>query len=58
MNIYVGNLSPKTTESQLRKAFWFVEMPFEQQAFRAIGELDGSILGGYTLSVKESGMRA
>ena len=77
MNIYVGNLSPKTTESQLRKAFemygkvdkvsldsrprddeahgfCFVEMPFENQASRAIKQLNGKMLGGNALTVKES----
>lgn len=36
--------------------FCFVEMPFEEQASRAIGELDGSMLDGYKLSIRESGM--
>ncbi|MGD8922187.1 MAG: RNA-binding protein [Candidatus Zixiibacteriota bacterium] len=77
MNIYVGNLSPKTTESQVRKAFemygkvdkvslehrprekndyafCFVAMPFEDQASRAIKQLNGKMLGGNALTVKES----
>jgi RNA recognition motif-containing protein len=79
MNIYVGNLSPKTTESQVRKAFemygkvdkvsldkgprsdeahsfCFVVMPFENQASRAVKLLNGRMLGGYPLTVKESGV--
>jgi len=79
MNIYVGNLSPKTSASQLRKAFemygkvdtvsldnrprdddvyafCFVAMPFENQASRAIKQMDGKKLGGNDLTVKESGV--
>ena len=79
MNIYVGNLSPKTSEWQLRKAFemygkvdkisvdekprdddaygfCFVEMPLDNQASRAIREPNGKELGGYALSIKESGV--
>ena len=79
MNIYVGNLSPRTTESQLRKAFemygkvdsvsldsrhrdddaygfCFVAMPFDNQASRAIKQLNGKQLGGCALTVKESGV--
>lgn len=79
MNIYVGNLSPKISPSQLRKAFemygkvdrvslesrpresdvyafCFVVMPFENQASRAIKQLDGKMLGGNALTVKESGV--
>ena len=81
MNIYVGNLSPGTSEGQLRKAFemygkvgkvtvhdrsldrdaysfCFVEMPFDNQASRAIKELHGKMLGGYPLTIKESGVSA
>ena len=81
MNIYVGNLSPKTSELQVRKAFemygkvdkisleskprdddaygfCFVEMPFENQASRAIKQLHGKMLGGCTLTIKESGVSA
>lgn len=81
MNIYVGNVSPKTTEWQLRKAFemygkvdkisidekprdgdafsfCFVEMPFDNQASRAITELDGKALDGSVMTVKESGVGA
>jgi RNA recognition motif-containing protein len=81
MNIYVGNLSPKTSEYQLRKAFevygkvdkvsldkkprddnvygfCFVEMPFENQATRAIKQLHGKMLGASTLTIKESGVSA
>jgi hypothetical protein len=36
--------------------FCFVEMPFENQALRAIKQLDGKKLGGYALSIKESGV--
>jgi RNA recognition motif-containing protein len=79
MNIYVGNLSPKTSEWQLRQAFdrygkvgtisideqprdgnaygfCFVEMPFDNQASMAIRELDGKKLGGYALTIRESGV--
>jgi RNA recognition motif-containing protein len=79
MNIYVGNLSPKTTVWQLRKAFemygkvekiamgamprtddaygfCFVEMPFDNQASRAIKELHGKGLGGFALNIRESGV--
>jgi RNA recognition motif-containing protein len=79
VNVYVGNLSPKTSESQLRKAFemygkvdkvsldnrprdddaysfCFVEMPFDKQASRAIRTLNGKKLGGYALTIKESGV--
>ena len=81
MNIYVGNVSPKISEFQLRKAFemygkvdkisldskpreddeyhfCFVEMPFENQASRAIKELNGKEFGGQALSIKESGVGA
>jgi RNA recognition motif-containing protein len=34
--------------------FCFVEMPFENQASRAIKQLDGKKLGGNALTVKES----
>jgi RNA-binding protein 4 len=37
-------------------SFCFVEMPVEEEASSAIGELDGSMLGGCTLSIKESGV--
>ena len=79
MNIYVGNISPKISASQLRTAFemygkvdkvsfghrprdtgaftfCFVAMPFENQASRAIKQLDGKKLGGSALTVKESGV--
>jgi RNA recognition motif-containing protein len=79
MNIYVGNLSPGTSERKLRKAFerfgkvakislrerprnstifgfCFVEMPIDNQASRAIRQLHGKLLGGYSLTVKESGV--
>ncbi len=79
MNMYVGNLSPKTSERQLRKAFvrygkvgkismdrhlrdgdaysfCFVEMPFDNQASVAIRELNGKKLGGFVLTIKESGV--
>ncbi|MHC4750671.1 MAG: RNA-binding protein [Planctomycetota bacterium] len=79
MNIYVGNLSPKTFKWQLRRMFrrygavgnismhkrpsegnpynfCFVEMPIDDQAFHAIKELYGKKLGGYLLTIKESGV--
>lgn len=81
MNIYVGNLSPKTLKRHLRRMFrrygavgnismdkrpsngtpynfCFLEMPIEDQASHAIKELNGKNLGGYTLTVKESGVSA
>jgi len=79
VNIYVGNVSPETSEWQLRKtfemygkvdkvssstrtgdskarSFCFVVMPFEAQASRAIQQLNGRKIGGYALTVRESGM--
>jgi RNA recognition motif-containing protein len=79
LNIYVGNLSPETSEWQLRKAFerygkvgkismdanpganaayrfCFVEMPFSNQAFVAIRELNGKKLGSRPLTIVESGV--
>jgi RNA recognition motif-containing protein len=38
--------------------FCFVEMPFEGQALRAIRELEGKMLNGKSLIVKESGVSA
>ena len=77
MNIYVGNLSPGTSEGKLRKAFemygkvgkisldghtpdseafsfCFIEMPFDNQADRAIRELNNKMLNGNSLIIKES----
>jgi RNA recognition motif-containing protein len=79
VNIYVGNISPKISASQLRTAFemhgtvdtvsldtrprdadaygfCFVSMPFDNQASRAITQLNGTMLSGYSLTVKESGV--
>jgi len=79
MNIYVGNLSPKTLKWQLRRMFrrfgavgkismdkrpgdgtpynfCFVEMPIDDQASLAIKELNGETIGGFLLTVKESGV--
>jgi RNA recognition motif-containing protein len=79
MNIYVGNLSPIVSESQLRKTFemygkvdkvslnnkergkaaynfCFIEMPFAEQASRAITQLHGKVLSGQSLTVRESGV--
>lgn len=39
-------------------SFCFVEMPFDNQASRAIRELDGKALGGIVITVKESGVGA
>jgi RNA recognition motif-containing protein len=36
--------------------FCFVGMPFDKQASRAIKQLDGKRLGGYALTVMESGV--
>jgi len=79
MNIYVGNLSPRTLKWHLRRMFrrygavgnismdkrpgngnpynfCFVEMPMDDQASLAIKELNGKKMGGYLLTVKESGV--
>ena len=79
MNIYVGNLSPGLSQSQLRRAFemygkvdkvsldnkprdddaysfCFVTMPFESQASRAIEQLNGRMVSGHSLIVRESGV--
>jgi RNA recognition motif-containing protein len=37
-------------------SFCFVEMPFDNQAVVAIRELSGKKLGGYALTIKESGV--
>jgi RNA recognition motif-containing protein len=36
--------------------FCFVEMPYDTEASRAIRELDGSMLDGNSLIIKESGV--
>lgn len=36
--------------------FCFVEMPFDTQALRAIQELNGKMLNGKSLIIKESGV--
>ena len=77
MNIYVGNLSFKTTEAELRQAFeayggvstasvvadketgrprgfGFVEMPNADEGKKAIEGLNGTDLGGRTLTVNEA----
>ena len=77
MNIYVGNLSYKTTEDELKTAFevcgtvtsatiikdkftdssrgfGFVEMPNDEEAKKAIAELNGNDLGGKELKVNEA----
>ena len=36
--------------------FCFVEMPFDNQASRAISELQGKKLSGNVLNIKESGL--
>lgn len=81
MNIYVGNISPRTLKWHIRRMFkqygavgnismdnrpsegnpyyfCFVEMPIDEQAFLAIKELNGITIGGYLLTVKESGVDA
>jgi RNA recognition motif-containing protein len=81
MNIYVGNLTPDTTEDELRQAFepfgdiasvkiirdgttgesrgfGFVEMPSEDQAKSAIGEMSGKELKGNQLTVEPGRTRA
>jgi len=77
MNIYVGNLSFKTTEDELRQAFeafgavssvnviadretgrprgfGFVEMPNPEEGQKAIDGMNGTNLGGRTLTVNEA----
>ena len=77
MNIYVGNLSFKTTEAELRQAFesfgkvttvnvitdretgrprgfGFVEMPNADEAKKAIEGLNGTNIGGRSLTVNEA----
>lgn len=77
MNIYVGNISRESTESEVRelfeqhgavesvslikdkftgqlKGFGFVEMPNDNEAKKAIKELDGQGLGGRPLTVNEA----
>jgi len=79
MNIYVGNISPRTLKWHIRRMFrqfgavgnismdkrpgdenpyhfCFVEMPIDDQASLAIKELNGATIGGYLLTVKESGV--
>jgi len=77
MNIYVGNLSFKTTEAELRQAFEafgkvtsvnlitdretgrprgfaFVEMASADEGKRAVESLNGSNIGGRSLTVNEA----
>lgn len=77
MNIYVGNLSFKTTEDELRQAFeafgsvtavnvisdretgrprgfGFVEMSNAEEGRKAIEGMNGTNLGGRTLTVNEA----
>jgi cold-inducible RNA-binding protein len=77
MNIYVGNLSFKTTEAELRQAFEafgkvaavnlitdretgrprgfaFVEMASADEGRRAVESLNGSNIGGRSLTVNEA----
>ncbi len=76
-NIYVGNISFKTTEEDLNQAFAaygqvdrvqivkdretgqargfaFVEMPVDSDADKAMAALNGTDLGGRTLTVNEA----
>jgi len=76
-NIYVGNISFKTTEDDLNQAFSqygqvervqivkdretgqargfaFVEMPVDSDADKAMAALNGTDLGGRTLTVNEA----
>jgi RNA recognition motif-containing protein len=77
MNIYVGNISFKMTEADLRQAFEpfgsvtsvnlvtdretgrprgfaFVEMPNGEEGKKAVESLNGSNIGGRTLTVNEA----
>ena len=76
-NLFVGNLSFQTTESELRalfepfgqivrvhmamdretgraRGFGFVEMANDEEAKKAIAELDGKELGGRNVKVNEA----
>jgi RNA recognition motif-containing protein len=76
-NLFVGNMSFQTTESDLTalfkgfgqvtrvhlamdretgraRGFAFVEMPNDEEAAKAIADLDGKELGGRTLKVNEA----
>jgi RNA recognition motif-containing protein len=56
-----GKVDKITLDEQPRNAnavsFCFVEMPFDNQASRAIRELNGKELGGCALAVRASEMR-
>ena len=81
MNIYVGNLSYKVRENDLKevmeeygqvdscklitdrdtrksKGFAFVEMADDEEAKKAIAELNGAELDGRTMVVKEATPRS
>ena len=81
MNIYVGNLSYKVRENDLKevmeeygqvdscklitdrdtrrsKGFAFVEMADDDAAKKAIAELNGAVLDGRTMVVKEATPRS
>lgn len=76
-NLYIGNLAPSTTESELRtvfeahgpvekvsivtdretgrgRGFAFVEMTNATEADKAIAALNGTELGGRTLTINEA----
>ena len=52
-DITMNNKAPETAGYH----FCFVEMPFDNQATRAIRELDGTTIDGNIMSIKESGLR-
>lgn len=81
MNIYVGNLTPETTEDDLREAFasfgdvasvkiirdgasgesrgfGFVEMPDEEQARAAIGQMNDKEVKGNQIRVEAGRTKA
>ena len=80
-NLFVGNLSFQTTESELTalfqtygqvtrvhvakdrdtgraRGFGFVEMPNDEEAAKAIADLNGKDFGGRTIKVNEARPRA
>lgn len=53
----VGKISMNLNASEKNKhAFCFVEMPFDDQANRAISKMNGEIMGGMAITVRESGL--
>jgi RNA recognition motif-containing protein len=57
MNIYVGNLSPETTEHDLRQAFEAFGQVMSDEGQTATSELNGKNLKGHTINVEEGRMK-